>query len=296
MISRSIQKSANIMKTSLVGIAAVLLLPITLAHAAETGSHPEPRFDKVMIVILENANYMDAMAQPFLANLAKSGALLSEFRAEAHPSLPNYIALTAGTTAGVTSNGPVSLDLRHIGDLLEAKGKRWKVYAEAYPGRCFLGDRSGNYVRKHVPFLSFKNIQKDPLRCAKIVEASALNSDAARGNLPDYSLYIPDQRNDGHHTGPAFADRWLAKAFGPRLKNSAFMKGLLFVVTFDEAEDNDPDNRVFTALVGDSVLSGSVSNTAYNHYSLLRTIEDVFRLGTLGQNDASAISIVGTWR
>jgi len=49
-------------------------------------------------------------------------------------------------------------------------------------------------------------------------------------------------------------------------------------------------------LIGDSVLSGSVSKTAYNHYSLLRTIEDEFRLGTLGQNDASAFSIVGVWR
>ena len=284
------------MKRRLVGIAAVLLLPIALAHGAEPGSGSLPRFDKVMIVILENANYRDALVQPFLGNLAKSGALLSEFYAETHPSLPNYIALTAGTTGGVTSNGPVSLDLRHIGDLLEAKGKTWKVYAEAYPGLCFLGDRSGNYVRKHVPFLSFKNIQKDPSRCAKIVDASALTSDAASGNLPDYSLYIPDERNDGHHTGPAFADRWLAKAFGPRLKNSAFMNGLLFVITFDEAEDNDPSNRVFTALIGDSVLSGSVSKTAYNHYSLLRTIEDGFRLGTLGRNDASAFSIVGVWR
>ena len=284
------------MKRRLVAIAAILLLPIALAHGAEPGSHSVPRFDKVMIVILENANYMDALAQPFLANLAKGGALLSEFHAEARPSLPNYIALTAGTTAGVTSNGPVSLDLRHVGDLLEAKGKTWKVYAEAYPGRCFLGDRSGNYVRKHVPFLSFKNIQKDPSRCAAIVEASALTSDAASGNLPDYSLYIPDQKNDGHDTGPAFADRWLAKAFGPLLKNSAFMKGLLFVVTFDEADNSDPTNRVFTALIGDSVLSGSVSKTAYNHYSLLRTIEDGFRLGTLGQNDASAFSIVGAWK
>jgi hypothetical protein len=283
------------MKKGFVAIAVILLLSIALARGAEPGSRSVPRFDKVMIVILENANYVDALAQPFLGNLAKRGALLSEFHAETHPSLPNYVALTAGTTAGVTSNGPVSLDLRHIGDLLEAKGKTWKVYAEAYPGRCFLGDRSGNYVRKHVPFLSFKNIQKNPSRCANIVNASALTSDATSRNLPDYSLYIPDQKNDGHGTGPAFADGWLAKAFGPLLKNSAFMKGLLFVVTFDEA-DSDPTNRVFTTLIGESVLSGSVCKTAYNHYSLLRTIEDSFRLETLGQNDVSAFSIVGAWR
>jgi acid phosphatase len=249
-----------------------------------------------MIVILENANYGDALAQPFLGNLAKSGALLSQFHAEARPSLPNYIALTAGTTAGVTSNGPVNLDLRHIGDLLEAKGKRWKVYTEGYPGRCFLGNRSGNYVRKHVPFLSFENIQKDAHRCANVIEASALNTDVATGNLPDYSLYIPDEKNDGHATGPAFADRWMAQVFGPLMKNHAFMKGLLLVVTFDEADKSDPTNRIFTALTGEPVLSGSVSKNPYNHYSLLRTIENALSLGTLGQKDASASPIAGVWR
>jgi phosphatidylinositol-3-phosphatase len=74
------------------------------------------------------------------------------------------------------------------------------------------------------------------------------------------------------------------------------MKGLLLVVTFDEAGNDDPSNHVFTALVGESVLSGSVSKTFYTHFSLLRTIEDGLSLGTLGKKDASAVSIVGVWR
>jgi hypothetical protein len=204
--------------------------------------------------------------------------------------------MTAGTLAGVTSNGPVSLDVMHIGDLVEAKGKTWKVYAEAYPGHCFLGEKAGTYVRKHVPFLSFDNIQKNPRRCANVVEASVLSSDVATVNLPDYSLYIPDQKNDGHDTGPAFADRWMAQAFGPLLKNHVFMKGLLLVVTFDEADKSDSANHIFTAVTGQSVLPGSVSKNPYNHYSLLRTVEDGLSLGTLGQNDASAFPLAGVWQ
>jgi Phosphoesterase family len=284
------------MKRLLIGLATILHLAFALACAAESGSQSPPRFNRVMIIVLENANYADALRQPFLGKLASSGALLSQFYAEAHPSLPNYIALTAGTLADVTSNGPVSLSLRHIGDLLEAKGKTWKVYAEAYPGHCFLGGQAGTYVRKHVPFLSFENIQRDARRCANVVEASALASDVATGNLPAYSLYIPDQKNDGHDTGPAFADRWMAQAFGPLLKNHAFMKGLLLVVTFDEADKSDPTNRIFTVLTGESVLSGSISKSPYNHYSLLRTIENVLTLGTLGQNDATASPVAGVWR
>jgi hypothetical protein len=204
--------------------------------------------------------------------------------------------MTAGTTSGVTTNGPVSLNVRHIGDLLEAKGKTWKVYAEGFPGHCFLGERSGTYVRKHVPFLSFENIQKDPRRCANVVEASVLSADVATGNLPVYSLYIPDQRDDGHDTGPAFADRWMAQAFGPLLKNHVFMKGLLLVVTFDEADKSDPANHIYTVLTGESVFPGSASKSPYNHYSLLRTIEDALGLGSLGKSDASASPIAGVWR
>lgn len=278
-----------------VSLAAFSLLFFGLARAAECGSQSAPSFNKVMIIILENANYADAVAQPFMGKFAKNGALLDNFHALTHPSLPNYIALAAGTVAGTTSNDPVSVRVRHIGDLLEAKGKTWKVYAQGYPGNCFLGSKRGTYVRHHVPFLSFENIQNDPRRCANIVAASTLNDDVARGALPDYSLYIPDQKNDGHDTGAAYADRWLEQTFAPLLKNSALLKGLLLVVTYDEA-GNDPANHIYTALAGESVLSGSVSTKPYNHYSLLRTVEDVFGLGTLGKNDALATSIAGVWR
>ena len=283
------------MRSFRIGIAAVFILSAALAHGAEPVSRSAPVFSKVMIVILENANYKQAIAQPFLGQLAKSGALLSRSYAVARPSLPNYIALTAGTAAGVTSNRPVSLKVPHIGDLLEAKGKTWKTYAEGYPGRCFLGTRSGNYVRKHVPFLNFENVQKDARRCANIVEAAALHADVTGRKLADYSLYIPDENNNGHDSGVAFADRWLAQIFGPLLQNPVFGKGLLFVVTFDEA-DEDRSNHIYTALAGEPVLSGSLSTEPYNHYNLLRTVEDALGLGTFGKNDASVSSIAGIWR
>ena len=283
------------MKKFSLSAAALLLLSLAVTPPAGAESQNAPKFDKVMIVILENANYADAIAQPFMAMFAKVGALLSDFRALARPSLPNYIALTAGTVAGTTSNNPVTVRVRHIGDLLEARGKTWNVYAEGYPGNCFLGNQSGTYVRHHVPFLSFENIQSDPRRCARIVAASTLNGDAARGVLPDYSLYIPDQKNNGHDTTAAYADRWLERTFAPLRKNTAFTKGLLLVITYDEA-GNDPSNHIYTALAGESVRSGSVSTRPYNHYSLLRTVEDAFALGTIGKNDALASSITDVWK
>jgi phospholipase C len=279
----------------LTAFTTILILLSATAHGSEPARQSTLSFKKVVIVVLENANYADAMAQPFLNKLAKNGALLSHFYAETHPSLPNYIALTAGTFMGVTSNRPISLDLPHVGDLLEARAKTWKVYAEGYPGNCFLGQQAGNYARWHVPFLSFNNVQTDPRRCARIIEASAFANDATNGNLPNYTLYIPDVRNDGHHTNIAFADRWVAQTFGSLLNDPTFMRDLLFVVTFDEGTTRS-SNHIYTALAGASVLPGSISENVYNHYSLLRTIEDALGLGTLGKNDKLASNLTGVWR
>lgn len=249
-----------------------------------------------MIVVLENADFAEATRQPFLSRLAREGALLSNFHALTHPSQPNYVALTAGTLKGVDSNDPVTLAVRHIGDLVEAKGLNWKAYAEDYPGDCFMKKDSGDYARKHVPFLSFQNIQNDPQRCReRVVNAAELARDIANGRVPNYSLYVPNQKNDGHDTNIAYADRWLAHTFGPLLRDQRFTDKLLLVVTFDEAKD-DGTNHIYTSLWGQNVRPGSTSAAHYDHYSLLRTVEDMLGLGRLGRGDATAPPIVGVWK
>ncbi len=284
---------------ALLASADIPALPSDLgisAPAAISKTAVPPSFKKVMIIVLENISYNEALAQNFLSNFAKQGALLSNLDAETHPSQGNYIAMTAGSTEGVLSDKPYNLNAKHVGDLLEAGSKTWKVYAQGYPGNCFLGAQSGNYVRKHVPFLSYINVQKDPRRCANIVDDSGFKSDIAGGRLPDFSLFIPDIKNDGHDTGVAYADKWLSSYVGPLMKDPAFMKDMLLVITFDEDDKSTTSNHIYTAVYGDSVTPGGVSNDSYSHYSLLRTIEDTLGLGTLGQNDASAAPITGVWR
>jgi len=269
----------------------VLVLALLLAVPAIAAEAP---FKKVFIVVLENTNFKPASERPFLKQLGKEGVVLTNYYAVRHPSQPNYIAMIAGDTMGCTSDKTIDIDATHLGDLLEAKGKTWKVYAEAYPGGCFLGAKHSTYVRKHVPFLSFKNVQQDPKRCANIVDASQLKKDIAKGTLPDYSLYIPDMNNDGHDTGISFADRYMAKRFGKLLLDPRFTKDLLFVLTFDE--DNGFDNRVYTVAWGDRVKHGTTYDVKTGHYGLLRTIEDAFGLGTLGRNDETAQPFSGIWQ
>ncbi len=259
-----------------------------------------PDFKRVMIVVFENADYDEAIKQPFFASLASRGALLDHFTAEAHPSQPNYVALISGSTQGVKHDANTTVDVTHVGDLLEDKGLQWKVYAEDYPGNCNLDEQQGYYVRKHVPFLSFLDVQTNPARCNRIVDASQLPVDIKNGAIPTYSLYIPNLLNDGHNTGADYADKWFSTKFGPLLNNRAFMKGLLLIVTFDESQSKVDDagitNHILTILVGDGVKPGAVSHASYDHYSLLRLVEDRFDLGHLNLNDALATPIDDIWK
>ena len=267
----------------------ICALLITLFQA--TNALATPAFKKVTIIVLENTNYADALKQPFLSSLGKSGALLNNFIAETHPSQGNYIALTSGDLMGVKNDKNIDLSVSHIGDLLEARGLNWKVYAEDYPGNCFTGASQGLYVRKHTPFMSYTNINQNPDRCnAHIVNATAMDSDLAAGNLPAYSFYVPNLNNDGHDTGVKYADNWLATKFGPLLKNKAYMQDMLVIVTFDESGIS-PVNHIAAFLIGDSVRAGTQSSVRYNFYSILKTIESAFNLGNLGRNDASANEI-----
>ena len=272
-------------------IGLLLLLPFSNFIEARTS-----RFEKVFIVIFENTNYQDAAARPFFLKLASEGATLKNFHAETHPSQPNYIALISGSQNGCTGNGSINIDALNITDLLAKKGKSWKVYAEAYPGKCFLGDNSTTYARRHNPFVSFKSIQSNVDKCSRIVDASELAGDIEKGNLSDYSFYIPDVRNDGHDTGVAFADTWYSARFGPLLKDARFMKGMLLVSTFDESGPFEPTNHIYTSLYGAGVKPGASSNTHYTHYDLLRTIEDAWDLGVMSTQDKAAVSIADVWQ
>ena len=56
------------------------------------------------------------------------GALMTNYHAMGHPSQPNYLALTSGNAHGAFTDATVTLDCRHVGNLLEAKGHTWKMY------------------------------------------------------------------------------------------------------------------------------------------------------------------------
>ncbi|KAI8867957.1 hypothetical protein GQ42DRAFT_148980 [Ramicandelaber brevisporus] len=246
-------------------------------------------FDRVFIIIFENKSLKTTLKDDYFAGLAKQGLLLSNYKANFHPSQPNYVALTYGSNGDVKNDKNHDIDGKSIVDLLEAKGVSWKSYQEKYPGKCSKVDETDDkYARKHNPFISFKTVQKNKALCDKIVNAEKqLPIDLKNGAVPQYSFYTPDLDNDAHDTNVKFASKWLKGLLPKLMDDPVLSKDTAFVLTFDE-DDEDGDNTVYTVILGKGVKPGSTDKTKYDHYSLLRTIEDNFELGNLGRNDAKA--------
>ena len=275
---------------------------------------PGKHFDRVLIIVLENQNYTSAMSNAFLAKLAAQGTSFSTFKNLYHPSYPNYLAMIAGSSFGMHSDHQISFpdDAEHrtIGDLLD-----WKNYAENYPSgvQPYLDAAKGKYARKHVPFLSFEKIQKesygnvisvdtkDPHN-AFVTAVEMFRKDPKKFPLPRYMFYTPNLDDDGHDPfynsgkGLQKGSHWLETFFATWFPwEQREMKGTLVIVTYDESEGDDKNDRIYTVFLGDMVKSQTISKE-YNHYSVLRTIEDNFSLPQLNSGDANAALITEAWK
>ena len=107
-------------------------------------------FQRVLIIVLENQDYEDVIANPYFQTLAQRGASLTNFHGLFHPSYQNYLAMVAGKTIPTDKDIQVDVDEKTIADLLGARGLLWKNYAEGYPTdidpatypkRCFTAPR-----------------------------------------------------------------------------------------------------------------------------------------------------------
>ena len=270
------------------------------AYGRDRVAPPVPHLGRVVVVIFENKGrdrVLGSADAPTFAKLARRGATLTNYRAVAHPSLPNYLALVSGSTQGITDDCTSCVVTgRSLADTLAAAGRTWKTYAEGLPQAGFTGPFAGRYAKKHDPFVYFRRVAAAPKRLRRIVPLTVFQKDLAAGTLPDYSLVVPDLCNDMHDCPVATGDRWLARFLAPLLGNPQLRGGAVFVV-FDESDDSDiGGGGIVPAIVaGPLVRAGASSAAVFDHYSLLRTIEDGWGLPRLGQS-ARATPITGIWK
>ena len=174
--------------------------------------------------------------------------------------------------------------------------------------RASAGDE---YAAKHNPFVYFHALIDNAARCdAHVVNLRRLTKDLARvETTPNFAFITPNLCDDGHNPrcvtgglgGLAGADRFLKKWIPRIMASPAYRKDGLIVITFDEGLTADSccgeqglpggpragqfgpgGGRVGAVLLSPFIRPGTISNQPYNHYSLLRSVEDYFGLPPLG--------------
>jgi hypothetical protein len=251
---------------------------------------PHSPSSHVLVLVMENEESTDIVgsrAAPYANALIRRYGLATQSFAITHPSLPNYLALTSGSTQGVSSDcTDCRVHAPNIVDQLEAAHISWKAYLEDQPEPCFKGAGSGGYAKKHNPFVYYDDVAGSPARCGKLVGFQQLSADLRGGRLPTYAWVSPNLCDDGHDCGVTGGDRFLARTV-PSLLRELGPHGFL-VLTWDEGNSDAgccggaaQGGRIATILAGPDVRHGAREHTPVNHYGVLGTIEQALGLAPL---------------
>lgn len=266
--------------------------PATTSPAAP-GLAPS-RAGHVWWIVLENHEYasiIGSRSAPYINRLVARYGLATRYYATSHPSEPNYVALVAGSTLGVTSDGVYHLDRPSLFSQLANAGRSWRVYAQNDRTGCYTGvsahggrdgpGAAGVYVRKHNPAISFTSVAGDPAQCRNILPLRAFDPQAA-----PFEMIVPNLTNDMHDGTIAQGDAFLRALVPDILASAAFRAGGVLFITFDEGSSNrgslgDHGGHVVTLIVSTSVPKGHRYRAYADHFSLLRTTERILGLPCL---------------
>lgn len=258
-----------------------------------------------------------------LGTLAPQAAYLTRYYAITHHSLSNYVAMTSGqyTLCERHDDPPAQChqDVDNVFHQLDVAGISWREWMESMDAPCSLYTPSevspaDPYLHTHNPVIYYDNIegpggiwsgtngsaecQANVLPMGAADATSTVNFDAtlAAGNVSRFNFIVPNACEDGHtacapHMNrPVQFDRFLAREVPRILASPAFRANGVLIITFDEGAARHMNfhdrvargGRVLTIVLSPLVRPG-VYTTILDHYSLLRTLEDGFRLPSLGR-------------
>ena len=268
-----------------------------------------------------------------IGTLKPESAWLTNYFALTHFSEANYVGMTSGQfTSCQQFDGSAASCHQRVGNLfrqLDGAGVSWLAWMESMPEACTLTSAGSpkernHYGAKHNPPIFFDNIEgaggvwsatdrskecltRDiPAGGTGRNDMSAFNAAVGQGGLAAFNFVVPNECEDGHDnckpSGNSISqfDRFLHREI-PTIQRGD--PGALILVTFDEGTSNRGDgnghqfagggNVAFFAL-GSQVTSG-VYDGVYDHYSLLRTLEDGYGISQHLAGARSASAITGIW-
>jgi Phosphoesterase family/Bacterial Ig domain len=292
---------------------------------AAAGFAQVPSAQHVVLVIDENSSYSEVMANmSWTVGQGNAYGYAANYKSDNGGSLLDYLWLASGSCesaaqctlpAGTndflcTGNDcyypnlvlsyPITDD--NIFRELNNRGIPWKVYAESYAaagGTVTTPDNANgtSYYRRHNGATWYSDILSNVDNSANnVVDLSQLATDIASGNLPRFTIIVPDGNHDAHDCPVGMqtcteaqklsaADQFLETNLPPILALPDFQPGgtgLIFV-TFDECgagTDNGCGAAVYTAVMGPKVVPHTISNISYKHENTLRTMLDALGINS----------------
>jgi phosphatidylinositol-3-phosphatase len=233
---------------------------------------------KVVVVLEENHGYSSVIgstAMPYLNSLASQYALATQYYANTHPSIGNYMMMTAGQIITNDDAFMTTVSADNIVRHMITGGKTWKSYAESLPSIGYTGGDVLPYVRHHNPLSFFSDVVNSSTQKLNLVPFTQFAADLNAGQLPDFSFLVPDLNNDAHNGTLAQADTWLKTNMAPLLTDPQFQQNGLLIIVFDEAGTNDSTHgggHVAMVAVGPLVKKGFQSSVVYQHQNLLAMV------------------------
>jgi hypothetical protein len=285
----------SVAAAGLVLLLVVALLVAPLDRDADASARVPP-FRKVAVLFLENHGYRQIIGSPqapYLNRLADRGALATDYYAIAHPSLPNYLALTTGSTQGVTSDcNACDTSAPSLPGQLEAAHIPWKAYFQSIPAAGFAGNGVGDYSKHYNPFAYSEQVGEGAIARRHLVDFRSLSRDLSRRTLPRFSWITPNLLNDGHNASISASDRFVSR-LAPRVVRALGPDGVLFI-TWDEAQGTigPAGGRVALIATGPGARHHVRTDDRADHYSLLATLEGGLGLPRLGKAAGASVAPV----
>ncbi len=221
---------------------------------------------------MENTSLATALRAPSISSLASKYTLAINYHAVSSPSLPNYLALTSGSTWGITDDGYHALPAGGLGAQLTTAGVSWRAYMEGLTSAgCMQSPYP--YALKHNPFAYYGGSCPE-----NVVPLDALDSDLAH-DTPRFVWITPGLCHDGHDCALAESGPWLDGLVARIVASAAWRDGGALFIVWDEGDGRSSVVPLIVAMPDRA--SGRV-DAVYDHYSLLAAIEDAFGLPRLG--------------
>src|SRR5215831_12418513 len=162
---------------------------------------PTASHGPVIVVVEENYGYSSVIgsaAMPYLNGLATQYSLATQYYADTHPSIGNYLMMTSGQ---IITNDDAYMSTISVPNIVQdvlAAGKTWKSYAESLPSVGYTGGDVYPYVRHHNPLSFYADVVNSSVQKQNLVPFTQFAADLSAGHLPDYSFVVPNLNDDAH--------------------------------------------------------------------------------------------------